>query len=197
MRYLRPFNESIDINELQKLCDNTLAYLKDEGFEIVIKEQTIDNDVKNRYNKVKNNRTGREQVIRITISKSDYKRVGNSSKGSLFEWNDIKDDLIPFLELLRDNDNYKWYVISGYEVLFISPGPYFGSSSTGLKTLSDVKRLGMVNFMSNSTITYCSIDDIIDEKESISKITNNTDVLLAVDVIIRLNYQLDLFKKNL
>lgn len=184
MKYLRSFNESIDsidINELQKFCNDTLVYLKDDGFEIVIKEQTIDNDIKNRYNKVKNNRTGREQVIRIGISKSDYKRIGKASKGTLFEWNDVKDDLIPFLELLRDKGNY---VISGYEVLFISPGPYFGGSSTGIKTLSDVKKLGIVNFMSNSTLTYFSIDDVIDGKESIS---NTTDVLLGVDILIRLN----------
>jgi hypothetical protein len=194
MIHLRSFNENINISDLQNLCDDSLAYLKDDGYQIEIKEQTINNDISNKYNKTKNKRTGREQIIRITISKADYRRVGNSSKGTLFEWNNIKDDLIPFLELLRDNDNYKWYVISGYEVLFISPGPYFGGSSTGLKTLSDVKNLGIVNFMSNSTLTYCSIDDIIDEKESISKIINNTDVLLAVDVIIRLNYQLDMFK---
>jgi hypothetical protein len=56
MKYLRSFNESIgniDINELQKFCNDTLVYLKDDGFEIVIKEQTIDNDIKNRCNKVK------------------------------------------------------------------------------------------------------------------------------------------------
>jgi len=41
-----------------------------------------------------------------------------------------------------------------------------------------------VNFMSNSTLTYFSIDDIIDEKESIS---NTTDVLLGVDILIRLS----------
>lgn len=187
MKYLRPFNESIKITDLQELCDNTLAYLKDDGYKIQIKEQTIDNDIKNKYSKSKDKRTGREKIVRITIGKHDYHKIGNSAKGELFKWENIKDDLMPFLEILRDT--FEWYIVSDYEVLFVSPGPYKGPGDYEQKTLSQVKSFGRVNHLSNSTIVLCSIDDVINEEKSTSYLTNNTDVLLGVDIILRLNSQ--------
>jgi hypothetical protein len=40
MRYLKKFliTERVDLDELQELCDNTLAYLIDEGFKVEINQ---------------------------------------------------------------------------------------------------------------------------------------------------------------
>ncbi len=77
MRYLRRFNESIiDTKEIEDLCNEYLAYLKDDNFEISIKSNNF------------------IYGISINIEKRD---------NSVFEWEDIKYDFLPFIEELLKN----------------------------------------------------------------------------------------------
>jgi hypothetical protein len=77
MKYLRRFNESIiDTKEIEDLCNEYLAYLKDDNFEISIKSNNF------------------IYGISITIEKRD---------NSVFEWEDIKYDFLPFIEELLKN----------------------------------------------------------------------------------------------
>jgi hypothetical protein len=77
MKYLRKFNEGvIDTQEIEDLCNEYLAYLKDDNFEINIKSNNF------------------IYGISITIEKSD---------NSVFEWEDVKYDLLPFIEELLKN----------------------------------------------------------------------------------------------
>ena len=80
MKYLKRFliTERVDLNELQNFCDNTLAYLIDEGFKVDV------------------NQSG---YITIFLRKYD----GNRS--DIFSWSDYKDEILPFIEYLYDKYN--------------------------------------------------------------------------------------------
>jgi hypothetical protein len=80
MRYLRKFNESIT-DDLQSFCNDNLAYLIDEGFRVKV-DRTENNQVK------------------IEIHKFYFP---NWTK---FTWDDVKDDVIPFLDILRDKYSF-------------------------------------------------------------------------------------------
>lgn len=73
MRHIKLFENFKDI-DFEDLCNNYLAYLKDEDFDVYI------NELSDRYS--------------ITIRKEDW--------GKLFNWDDVKDYLLPFLEMLSD-----------------------------------------------------------------------------------------------
>jgi len=79
MKYLRSFNESIT-DDLEIFCKENLAYLIDEGFKVNV------------------DRTHKEVKIRIH---NFY--FPNWTK---FTWDDVKDDVIPFLEILSDKYNF-------------------------------------------------------------------------------------------
>lgn len=76
MRYLKKFNESVDINieVLEKLCTDYLAYLLDDA----------ELDIDNRNDKI---------VIGLNFKNKDLK------------WIDIKDIFIPFLSIINNEYN--------------------------------------------------------------------------------------------
>jgi hypothetical protein len=76
MRYIKKFNESVDQNELKEFCEMNLAYLLDEGYEIFV---TLLN-------------TGNYSV---NIRKTDLDNY-------FFEWDEVKDYIIPFIVRLRN-----------------------------------------------------------------------------------------------
>jgi hypothetical protein len=87
MRYLKKFNESasqeVTIDELVKFCDEYLAYLKDSGFDITI--------------------TKPADVLKKYTSHLNYISIKLFKKGNInykFDWSEIKDDFIPFFEIL-------------------------------------------------------------------------------------------------
>jgi hypothetical protein len=98
MKHLRRFNESLSSNEydeLKEFCENCLAYLLDEGFEL---------ELVDRY--------GRESNDSSYEIDSDYSWIdlygpwgepdvhGEQTKAS-FSWNEVKDYYIPFIQLLK------------------------------------------------------------------------------------------------
>jgi hypothetical protein len=83
MRYLKKFliTERVDLDELQELCDNTLAYLIDEGFKIEI----------NQFNA--------KGYIAILLRKK------HGDRDDIFSWSEYKEDIIPFIEYLYEKYN--------------------------------------------------------------------------------------------
>lgn len=91
MKHLKPFNENVDnlVEELQDLCDTSLAYLYDEGYNISLAVR----------DKVKY--PGKNHII-VSLGLPEENHVpttyGNGYRK--FYWHDVKDYYIPFLQLL-------------------------------------------------------------------------------------------------
>ena len=96
MKHLIKFNENFnyaELNKLKKTCEEYLRYLIDDGFSIriddkgdpnsIIKQPIVDIDIINDIEKYSKNNW---IVFREGLS-----------------WSDVKDDIIPLLELLREN----------------------------------------------------------------------------------------------
>jgi hypothetical protein len=96
MKYIRPFNENVDnlVEELQDLCDTSLAYLYDEGYNISLAVR----------DKVKY--PGKNHiVVSLGLQEENFTpfRVGLRLQNDgyrNFYWHDVKDYYIPFLQLL-------------------------------------------------------------------------------------------------
>ena len=86
MKYLKSIFESSelsDINELQDFCEMYLAYLIDEDWEVEVSEEP-----------------GFIKTFKIVI---------NNSPKNITSWDQIKDKIIPFLEMLKKNYNLGAY----------------------------------------------------------------------------------------
>jgi hypothetical protein len=100
MKHLKMFNESLNDGETKELidfCETSLAYLMDEGFDI-----SCDLD----------------KYLQLSLpGKSD---TGYGTAKDPFDWNDIKDHFIPFLQLLSRRYELKHFGHrpSDYVVLF-------------------------------------------------------------------------------
>ena len=85
MIHLKRFNEKIqwsrDRPELLKFCEEYLAYLLDEGFDVSVRLYEKEN-----------------RLYRDGIRDEGY--ISIQSKNNTFKWNDVKEDFIPFLEML-------------------------------------------------------------------------------------------------
>lgn len=94
MKHLKRFNETIDwVNdklELEKFCKDNLAYLIDDGFKVEVRKFL-------EHLKYKKYNTG---SIIITKKPDTYPLTN-------FKWMDIKNDFIPFLEMLIMNYGLK------------------------------------------------------------------------------------------
>ena len=84
MRYLKTFENlekfSSGVSEIETFIKNNLAYILDEGFTF----------------KVNFKRYGGKLNYPVKIGKIEDRNL------VIFNWNDVKDDVIPFLELLND-----------------------------------------------------------------------------------------------
>jgi hypothetical protein len=81
MKYLKRFNESVDFEErLKDFCETHLAYLLDEGFEVVLK------DLDETYD------------CEVTIQREDERT---------FTWDEVKDHVVPFI--IHLNKEYELY----------------------------------------------------------------------------------------
>jgi hypothetical protein len=80
MRYLKKYNESLNSRaELLEFCSDRLALLLDEGYNLKVDKKT-----------------DKDNEFVITIRKIiDYSNIG-------FDFNDIKDEFIPFYEMLKE-----------------------------------------------------------------------------------------------
>lgn len=109
MRYIKTFeshddedyeNEKIFRKELQIFCDGYLAYIFDDGFSVSLTEKN------------------HKYEYRVRLMKLVKARTASLYEKAEFDWNDIKEDFIPFLEMLNTSYNIDSYG-SDIEVTFI------------------------------------------------------------------------------
>jgi hypothetical protein len=80
MKYLKPFNESLDRNELREFCEMYLAYLLDQSnFNLEVFSSTKDISI---------------------IELRDNPEGTTFSGDNIFTWSSVKDHIIPFLKML-------------------------------------------------------------------------------------------------
>ena len=116
MIYLKRFNEKLtdeQVESLKDFCDSCFVYLYDEGFEtsITTKLEIPDRDIQfalsNTYTlNYKTNfdeYTGRTTPIRIYTIKL-FNTTRWSGRGISFEFSQVKDSLLVFLDLLERNN---------------------------------------------------------------------------------------------
>lgn len=132
-KHIKPFKESINIGELKTFCTDHLAYLLDIGFRVMVDDNymTIFNDNKGR---AWNERT--------------------------FIWNDVKDDIIPFLIIIKEKFNYKTVYLDYY---MDENGP---------------------NFLAGINTSKLDIDNLINDSIEDIKIANN---IYLENIYIKLN----------
>jgi len=100
MKHLFYFNESKEPEQskiLNNFCLNYLAYLLDDGFKINVVTRHYNPSDPSSYNS-----TLSDSEYRISI-KNSYASFGTRNKK--FTWDSVKDEVVPFLEIL--NEKYK------------------------------------------------------------------------------------------
>jgi hypothetical protein len=85
MRYIKPFNENVT-QSIEDKCEAHLAYLLDEGFEVIYDET---NDIIQK----------RDFIIEIKLTTPSVSRVSYNYKH--FTWNNVKDRVIPLVTQLN------------------------------------------------------------------------------------------------
>ncbi len=125
MRYIKPFNESIQPNEFEELkdfCETALINLIDRD--------TTNDDFKIEYTGIGGRRIDpsiTNNSINIVLfgplSDNETNEYNNGERLSNWHWNDVKDSYIPFIQLLKKRyklaDNYidfKFRTRSRYEM---------------------------------------------------------------------------------
>lgn len=95
MRYLKPFNEAIEPDEIKDFCEMYLAYLLDDGYALAFWEN------------------GRVTQIDFVKPKTDVEHIAVD----WMDWDQIKDSFIPFLKVLDKQydikDNLIFFQIRG------------------------------------------------------------------------------------
>ncbi len=76
MRYLKRFNESLIEENIREFCEERLVAITDKGYYVHVYEYG-------------------DGVTEISIGRGSY---GDNSDN--FKWSDVKDDFIPFIEIL-------------------------------------------------------------------------------------------------
>ena len=132
MRYLKTFESlgkfTTSTYEIETFIKNNLAYILDEGFTYKVNFKFY----------------GGRMNYPVKIHKIDQK--DNNRKQIIFDWESIKDDLIPFLELLNDKytlDSYspedKSLVIDTGEVNIIANKRWYTIEELIDDTIGDIK----------------------------------------------------------
>lgn len=132
MRYLKTFESLVKFTtstyEIETFIKNNLAYILDEGFTYKVNFKFY----------------GGRMNYPVKIHKIEQK--DNNRKQIIFDWESIKDDLIPFLELLNDKytlDSYspedKSLVIDTGEVNIIANKRWYTIEELIDDTIGDVK----------------------------------------------------------
>jgi hypothetical protein len=90
MKYIRKFNESIT-TDIQEFCNNNLAYLIDDGYRIIYRSTGFSEEYWT-MGSINDN----IDYTSVNITKVD-------SRMSNFTWHDVRDEFIPFINILSRN----------------------------------------------------------------------------------------------
>lgn len=140
MKYLRKYNESFS-DDLKEFCEIHLSYLMDLGFKVDITPKPW-----------------------ITTGEGNYyslHKLSISKNGEFFSWNDIRDEFIPFYEMLKSN----------YDLLYIY--------DVNVSFTSDEKWAVKFNFgYTASKSSHCLLDSQLRTLDSDSKIVGSIDIII-------------------
>ena len=92
MRYLKKFNESLTQDEIRDFCEMHLVYLLDDGYELAFREI-------GRITQINFLKPNGVTPIRWT--------PGQGGQVDWFNWDDIKNRFIPFLQILNKEYDIK------------------------------------------------------------------------------------------
>jgi len=152
MKYIRKFNEDViyrtPFKDVIQFCKNCLAFLIDEGFDVKVEASIID----------------KHHKVLILFGKNFTKNYwGSWTTNEKFNYSDIKDDFIPFLEeLVRI---YQIETDVPKETLdYYDKFPKYGNNASRFYQRNDLPEICKVEFINNGDVikTY-PIKDIIDE----------------------------------
>ena len=128
-----------DFTELKEFCDNSLAYLLDDGYEIKLTRDRIQTG----YNYYEDG----YMVVTLHFPGDNYNTNDSYATTKEFHWNDVKDYYIPFIQLLSNR----------YEILIQTP------------YISDyVVKIG-ANYSGYYHYTYETYEDIINDRVGVTK----------------------------
>ena len=116
MKHLIKFNENFnyeELNKLKKTCEEYLRYLIDDGFSIRIDDKGDQNSII------------KQPIIDIDIINDieEYSKNNWIVFREGLSWSDVKDDIIPLLELLRENHFGFNFELVEMEFFFWEPEP--------------------------------------------------------------------------
>jgi hypothetical protein len=92
MKYIKPFNESLqpdEVNELKEFCETSLAYLYDEGYNVSL---SVRDQVKYPDKQ--------HIIVSLGLPEENYVPLRPYAGYQKFYWDDVKDYFIPFLQML-------------------------------------------------------------------------------------------------
>jgi hypothetical protein len=177
MKYLRSLNESYQIRDVEDFVRDHLAYLLDEGYDVIVGDS--DENGGNTANKLEIYIYKKEDTSasKTTNFPTD---VRNRVEAHPFLWNTVSDRFIPFLHFLK-----KEYVIKSLYLLDIQNNVWNEKELTSINTLQQIVPIDGIRIQIYNEIlcdllsrvykkdnTYLSELDS-DEERSVWKVTKN------------------------
>ena len=144
MKHLKMFKESLNDNEVVELldfCETSLAYLMDEGFDI-----SCDLD----------------KYLQLSLpGKSTFRSNPNAiSIKDPFDWNDVKDHFIPFLQLLSRRYELKNF---GHEICLQKRLPKSKNHHTGDRFATKSRPSDYVVLFQGDRNIYATVEQVIND----------------------------------
>lgn len=166
MKHLKRFNESLDVNDLNDFCETNLAYLVDEGFDIMISSNNFSGD----YFK----------SIKITNPRSlDDRQDGTVN---YFKWNDIKDHFIPFFTRLLNQYSFYGNFIVEDGILFHYVAPtYAHDRSTNWYKFSGLRTTKLYK----PSVSQVLNDEIYDVASTIHNGNHCMNYLYSIELLVK------------
>lgn len=165
MKHLKRFNESLDVNDLNDFCETNLAYLVDEGFDIMISNNFSGDSFKS---------------IKITNPRSlDDRQDGTVN---YFKWNDIKDHFIPFFtRLLNQYSLYGNFIVEdGILFHYVAP-TYAHDRSTNWYKFSGLRTTKLYK----PSVSQVLNDEIYDVASTIHNGNHCMNYLYSIELLVK------------
>jgi hypothetical protein len=170
MRNLKRFNEGIDVNDLKDFCETNLAYLVDEGFDIIISRDSFT--------------FWSQQSIKINNPSSLYDPEHtiyyNLGPVNFFKWNDIKDHFIPFFTRLLNQYSLHGNLEDGIFFHYVAP-TYAHDRSTNWYKFSGLRTTKVYK----PSVSKVLNDEVYDDISTIHNDKHCMDYLFSIELLVK------------
>ena len=99
MKWIKTNEEYNFVDEIQSFCDNHLAYLIDNGIKVVVPRK---------YDMASKMGIFDILIGNLNTSIGNHINFNHSANTIGLKWSDIKDDIIPFIAILKDKYNIEY-----------------------------------------------------------------------------------------